>query len=327
LREAFEDHARAIGIVLVVYGHVLRGLLSEGITPVPHWIAESDYAIYTFHMPLFFMLSGLHAERSLLRLGRRGFLATKCRTIVYPYILWSITQGLIQWLAVGYTNHPISLTDLGKIPWHPLGQFWFLYALFLCQIYICLVTTERVKLATVALFSYAAGSVLGIGILTTSFKFFLFFVAGILLASRLRCTVSRIATLPCLAITLAALCGTIHFAREFGDYDSFWALPAATLGILLVFEIAILMTLFGELKAFRLLGMASMPIYLAHIIFESGARIILTYINVDNFYLQLFIGLLCGLGVPLTLYAAVVRMRVEPALGFPRYSGSAGVLN
>ena len=58
-RSHWVDYAKAIGIVLVVYGHVLKGLHSAGIK-MPEAFYELSYSIvYTFHMPLFFFLSGL----------------------------------------------------------------------------------------------------------------------------------------------------------------------------------------------------------------------------------------------------------------------------
>lgn len=316
MREEFEDYARAIGIILVVFGHVLRGLVSAGIVHTGHWLTRLDYPIYTFHMPLFFVLSGLHVEQSLRR-GRKRFIETKVETIIYPYLLWSVLQGLVQWLAAGNANHQIELRDLLTILWIPIGQFWFLYALFLCQFFVCLTTTQCAKLIPAALLAYAVGSIFSFGVFTTAMKFFLFFAAGIVLANSLRSIVSRAATLPRVAVTLIALSIAIYFAHKLGAYDSFWALPAAVLGILLVFEIAMLMTRFGHLRVFKVLGTASMPIYLAHILGGSGVRIALIHLHVINVYAQLFFGVLGGLIFPLVLYFVATRMRLAKWLGFP----------
>ncbi|MEY8214537.1 MAG: acyltransferase family protein, partial [Colwellia sp.] len=59
--ERFEwvDYAKAIGIFLVVYGHVSRGLVSAGLMADSTLYQYADSVIYSFHMPLFFFLSGL----------------------------------------------------------------------------------------------------------------------------------------------------------------------------------------------------------------------------------------------------------------------------
>ena len=65
--------AKGIGIILVVFGHVGRGVIDrdnatakQGITAtlaVIHQYVSLDNALYAFHMALFFFLSGLFVER------------------------------------------------------------------------------------------------------------------------------------------------------------------------------------------------------------------------------------------------------------------------
>ncbi|GAB6850320.1 acyltransferase [Paraburkholderia kururiensis] len=316
LRDDFEDYARGIGIVLVVYGHVLRGLMSAGIVHADQWIAQTDYAIYTFHMPLFFVLSGLHVERSLKR-GRLGFLTRKVETVVYPYLLWSILQGLVQWAASGDTNHPFTLAQLMSILWDPFGQFWFLYALFLCQVFVCVTGTQRVVLVPFAVVAYVIGSVLDYGIFTTALKFFLFFAAGILLAGQFRDIVARVSALGWIALVAVMLWLAIGFARDLGDYNGIGALPATTLGVLLVCQLALRMSGSVRFAALKLLGVASMPIYLGHILGASGARVVLMHLHVENLYVHLAAGMAMGLAFPLALYFVAARVRFEKRLGFP----------
>lgn len=59
MREAWVDYAKGIGIILVVFGHVNRGLYSAGIQLSGSSYLLTDSIIYSFHMPLFFFLSGL----------------------------------------------------------------------------------------------------------------------------------------------------------------------------------------------------------------------------------------------------------------------------
>ncbi len=86
------DLARGLGVILVVLGHVLSGLTRAGQFPDGPLATWTEYALYTFHMPLFFFLTGLNAPHSLQR-GPKSFLAAKGWTIAYPYMLWSLLQG------------------------------------------------------------------------------------------------------------------------------------------------------------------------------------------------------------------------------------------
>src|SRR5262249_38075899 len=124
-RAPWIDAARGIGIVLVVAGHVQEGLLRAAILPASDAGAVVHRAIYAFHMPLFFFLSGLLAARSAAPslpplLVRR----------VPPPALWSLLQALaLLALSPEVAGHPAASLLL-RLPAHPLMQFWFLYALF-----------------------------------------------------------------------------------------------------------------------------------------------------------------------------------------------------
>ena len=74
-RNQWVDYAKAIGIILVVYGHVARGLIAAGLPMNQTWYTLVDSIIYSFHMPLFFFLSGLFFYDSLTKRGRIGLLA------------------------------------------------------------------------------------------------------------------------------------------------------------------------------------------------------------------------------------------------------------
>ncbi|GBL04855.1 acetyltransferase, fucose-4-O-acetylase [Glaciecola sp. KUL10] len=48
------DYAKALGIILVVYGHTARGVFNAGLDMNNELFKLIDSVIYTFHMPLFF---------------------------------------------------------------------------------------------------------------------------------------------------------------------------------------------------------------------------------------------------------------------------------
>src|SRR5690606_30506079 len=131
-REVWVDHAKALGIVLVVYGHVMRGLHSAGIAMPETLFRLADSIVYSFHMPLFFFLAGLFFYQSIAAKDARGLLYSKLDTIVYPYVLWSLLQGLIEATLADYTNGAVTYGEVFALLWAPRAQFWFLYALLLC---------------------------------------------------------------------------------------------------------------------------------------------------------------------------------------------------
>lgn len=54
MRESWVDYAKGIDILLVVFGHVNRGLQAAGIIMPSKLYHLVDSIIYSFHMPLFF---------------------------------------------------------------------------------------------------------------------------------------------------------------------------------------------------------------------------------------------------------------------------------
>ena len=74
-RIAWVDIAKGIGIVLVLIGHISQN-------------KNLHYFIYSFHMPLFFIISGyLYSEKE-------QYVRKKAKSILLPYLLWSIVSFL-----------------------------------------------------------------------------------------------------------------------------------------------------------------------------------------------------------------------------------------
>ena len=103
-RYQWVDYAKGIGIILVVYGHCIRGIVKAGLVEDDSVFTLLDSMIYSFHMPLFFFLSGLFFEGSLQRNGSERFVFSKLDTLIYPYVLWSFLQGGIEVALSSLTN-------------------------------------------------------------------------------------------------------------------------------------------------------------------------------------------------------------------------------
>lgn len=132
-RVKWVDAAKGLGIILVVLGHVLRGVVaSDLIAPTPA-VQFVDAWIYAFHMPLFFFVSGLFLSRSTAKPAGE-FAWNKLATIAYPYFVWSLVTLLIKSPLGQVVNQPRTLSEIPSIFYHPIEQFWFLYVLFLLTI-------------------------------------------------------------------------------------------------------------------------------------------------------------------------------------------------
>lgn len=89
--------------MLVVLGHTIAGLCDAGLlNPRGEW-AELKYIIYTFHMPVFFIIAGMMAQQSRL-LGSPRFVARQARRTLYPFLLWGAIQVMIMGAMSHFTN-------------------------------------------------------------------------------------------------------------------------------------------------------------------------------------------------------------------------------
>lgn len=114
------DALKLFAIFLVLWGHCVQHLLSSN-----HYDEPVYRLIYTFHMPLFMMISGFFSAR----LGSQNFfpvLVKKFRQLLLPVIsICSI------WLIINY---------LGIGGGHPFEWFWFLKSAFICSILFLIVS-------------------------------------------------------------------------------------------------------------------------------------------------------------------------------------------
>ena len=167
-RDARLDLVKAIAIYLVVLGHVIQNALSVngGNDFFSHPLFEF---IYTFHMPLFFVISGYFAQRALTRPLTR-LVTDKLLQLVLPAIAFRIVYAKL--LGIGTFTFPY-INCIG---------FWFIGCLFLCFM------TAGIGLALLR--SFYAGLLipallLSTGAWETSFLYlgqmYIFFVAGLIL--------------------------------------------------------------------------------------------------------------------------------------------------
>ena len=136
------DRAKGVAILLVVIGHIVAAAPPPGA----EWYDTLRYAIYRFHMPFFFYLSGyvvwlsgaLHtADAAMPR-----YVLRRAHRLLAPFLLLGVVVLLGKLLAeriVHVDNRPSGL--LGGLrdlvvttEDSPASFIWFLWVLFLCSV-------------------------------------------------------------------------------------------------------------------------------------------------------------------------------------------------
>ena len=306
------DYAKAIGIILVVYGHVARGVLNAGILVDEKLIVLVDKIIYSFHMPLFFFLSGLFFMGSLTKRGVQGIFVNKINTLIYPYLLWSIIQLSMQIILIDFTNFDKSIDNIYTFLWEPSDHFWYLYTLFVMFVLYALVyyiTSSVSFILLLSVLTYFLSGVLATpwSVLNSVYHFGIFFGLGIALSHykyiqlRLSWTVILTALLIVIHWFYHGFC--LDCSTEVKDVMSFLVALVSIITVVAYSKLLVTRD-FGWLKK---IGSYSLEIYLVHIIFGSGFRIVMQNVfGIENGLFHLFFGTLVGIIVSI-LFALFAR--------------------
>lgn len=312
-RLAWLDHVRAAGILLVVAGHAIRSLDRSGL-PTADWLAGLDDAIYSFHMPLFFMLAGMTQG-----LGRRKGVAAALQAlfwgIVLPYLVWSSVWVALKTGFAGAVNTHVSGSPLA-ILWQPIDHFWFLYTLaILRMVWIGVEATGSAVARRLAILVPLVVAFVGLpsedGTVVNTYLFFwaAFYGVGVVAvheAPEIRGRALAILTLAAEVVWLGAMVldpAALH--DGFGPVRSLVAFAGAftLIGAVLLCAPG---GLVGRLAGF--LGEASLAIFLTHTLFGAVARLALERLGLLSPGTLLVAAIVAGVVGPALAYAAVLRL-------------------
>ncbi|MFB5660455.1 acyltransferase family protein [Alteribacillus sp. HJP-4] len=169
-RDYFFDNAKFILIALVVVTHALTPLIGE------HQFARAIYLfLFTFHMPLFFLISGYFAKSAV----KKKVIWKPVQKLLLPYFIFQIIYAFYY---VDVYGDPLEFRFLT-----PHWSLWFLVSLFSFYLLIHVFFKKSPYMIIVAV-------ALGIGIGYTdwenfmsigrTFTFFPFFLAGYFMERR-----------------------------------------------------------------------------------------------------------------------------------------------
>lgn len=118
-RLSWLDSLRGFGIILITLGHLGCFELLERY-------------IYSFHVPLFFFISGYLYRRGTQPLST--YIKKKTLTILVPFFAWTFLSTLLN-VVLGYNLIPLikkALTINGQLTWN--SPLWFLLVLYFVEV-------------------------------------------------------------------------------------------------------------------------------------------------------------------------------------------------
>ena len=330
-RETWVDAAKGIAILFVVLGHVVSSYHNSGLLKDAQGFNYVHTLAYSFHMPLFFALSGYLAAKSSNHSGLLQRIGHKVLCLGIPYVVFSVVTWGMKYVLASFSNSVVGFKDLLRIPLFPINHMWYIYALcFMAVIHILLEKPLRSRAAAIA----AALCALGLRLLFSStgwltqwglagsifesvINYFAWFLLGVACSGLIKQKRVSAPWAAAVAVSVGFYCAAVWWCKKTGWDHIGLDLLLGVLGIV-VFSAAA-MCLKGS-KLLTYLGRNSLPIYLLHGVVLSAARVVLSKLGLPMVY-GLVPMVVCGLvGIVVPLGCYWVCSKVKP-LDFCFYPG------
>jgi len=311
------DFLKGVAISLVVIGHFF-----------PESIATQGYrslraTIYSFHMPLFMIISGYLyslSSRVVSFLDYIQFVKHKAIRLVIPYFVIAVSVLLIKIILQNFIpmENPVSSKFLIQLFFAPMGGFatflWFIYTLFMILLIIpflehILKNYLILFILSILLYFVNAPKVFCLNLVIKNLPFF---VSGMLIN---KFVLKKDNLLVIIGLSLGMFTVLANLFLTTGN-SKFFLLHSSSLTTALSISLVIWwlskymirLKFFG--RWFMLLGIYSASIYLFHTSAMAPVKLLLSdfmKISTVNFHISVFIVCTIGISVPIVLTELVIN--------------------
>ncbi len=296
------DTLRGIACLFLVAYHVVGNDVHAGLKISTGFLREGNDLLAFFRMPLFTFLSGYVYAYRPFKSGVFAFLKVKARRLLIPVLVVGGMFALVQ-MAIPGTNKTVP-------SWHyfvllkPYAHFWFAESLFI--IYLIVIPLEILKLwerKRYIIITFILASLLYISevkitwfSISGAIYLFPYFIIGMFV-----CRFSIVnewhrfwgyLLILAISILLATLINTELMSLKRMFFPLIIGLSGC-LGLLITRIKVILLAAIGQY---------SYAIYLYHVFFTAGIRIVLNKLGIDNQLILFNSGLVIGILGPVIIY-------------------------
>lgn len=304
------DTLKGFAILLVVIGHVADGYLNAGLYNQYNKVMSISYGvIYSFHMSLFFAISGylfykVYYKDNILKKDR--FL-NQVFNLICVYFIFSILQWCFKMVFSGNVNVPFTVNDLLLMPFKPMAPYWYLHVLialycisnyilkfkaaYYIKILVLFIISIIIKLINIDISMFSVSNIL---------YYCLFFYMGICLAKEKKFFSALIK--PINAVLCFMVWSGLLYLNNISGTESIMAFTACVFIIFIFFKFKFLQ----ESKILNLFGKYCLEIYVLHCFFTSGNRVILPKIGITNFYLNVIVNIVISISIPI-IFSMILR--------------------
>ncbi len=320
------DLAKGFGIIFVIIGHVLMPTVNI-----------LTIFIYSFHIPLFFIVAGYTYNGNKYRNKLQIYLQKRGRQLLIPYV---ILYGMILIIWAFFSQYFPNASSFeamtvafiyGNGPSLNQPYLWFLSALFFS--FVIFVALEKIfwNRKWIVGFLIIALSTLGIYVnqifapelvpwhldavlFCTAFVFVGNFMKDLniqgFFSNRKNAIVSIIILFPLLVI-LSQYNGWVDIAQGFYGHSAYILLITGSIGTILIFAISTLISSMshGFVKYTKFLGMKSQIIYEVHPLFIYALMPISILFAIDSIFYAILSGVILFIGS--LLFSSLIAMHID----------------
>ncbi|MBV8253770.1 MAG: acyltransferase [Chitinophaga sp.] len=313
------DYAKGIAIILVVYRHMLYGLQHSGL-PVAQWIIDGNNMLFSFRMPLFFLLSGLFFQSGLRKRGPGGLFTERVNNLLYPYVLWAVIQITLQIVFAKYANANRTVWNYLDIIVQPRGldQLWYLFALFnVTALYlfnhIVLGLNDRLQLLLGLIFLALAPLVMQWSTFYDVMLHYIFFSIGVLSAPLLleKSMQDRLASGYNLLLFLPVFVLSQWYFLYHQQMNLYLYAVIALIGSVFMMMLSAWLSGHQKLLFMKTIGHYSLYIYLMHVMLAAVVRSLLLKSGlITNVPLLLLILIVTAIPLSILAYKTLMALRM-----------------
>ena len=316
------DTSRAIACILVVIGHLLKGLASANI----YTGTVSDGIIrtlYFFHVQVFFFCSGFlyrkRCETGVLSWGKN--ILKKLVDLGIPFVAFTIVSHVLKKLFENDVNFPTHATLARRLFIKPDAPYWFLYILFFMFLLIPPVKSRKLLIgfAAVCFAMFVISEFVFLGRIPYFAEYFMtyavWFAAGMVAA--------EFGFSPGRVNIIKALTGFLFIPASIAVCALGIQFPLLNLimgawGIWMTVVIASLLTACIGEKTVSVASLLTMPIFLMHTIAAPMARIVLLKLGVTSPVIHIILGFIAGVLLPSAAYCLMHLLILPEFFIYPR---------
>lgn len=314
-RQTWIDVGKGIAMLCVVYGHVVetfyRSQLLRGsdITLILLEIVRS------FYMPLFIMLSGVSFATAYVYTDNGKVILDKnrinrqCLNLGILYIIHSVVYWGIKYSFLNNVHFRVSVGDLLMIPVKSIQLFWYLYVLICLYLFmkcISCISARKIVLLIgfmMSVISFSWSCYADYTVLRCLF-YFSFFYLGFFLVVEKKIIILKKVTF----IISQLLIFIVFFVCWMGGDIAVVGVIRTILGITASLAVLGVSQLFCKCSVLQYIGKHSLEIYLLHVYFTSGSRVLIYKRLIANVHMSMVAAAILGVICPLICSAILQKI-------------------